>query len=736
MDMTTPLEYVERGWKVFPCYTIEGGRCTCTKGRECSSPGKHPITKNGVKDATDNTDLIKTWMERWPTANWAVACGATSGIIVIDVDPRKDGFNSIEELETMREDGPLPDTLQSNTGGAGRHYIFAYPHGAQLGNRNGWMSGVDVKSDGGYVILPEAEHISGGVYTWANWGTPIVPLPMDILQMLLRPSAASTGSSGLADIDDILKGVPEGERDETLFRTACSLRRKLGDGAKDAVMLLILRAAANCDPPFPEAEARIKVESAWKMDHTDDFVDWALGGEDPTESRTDRGNARRYRDAFREKVRYVNGWGWVTWTDTGWRVGDDATAHAEYLAQSVPDLILDEARTITDPKEQARHVSWAHKTQSSGAISAVTKLAQNMPELRRSIDEFDADDHVLNCRNGIVDLRSGEMRMLSQDDLITKNTGVIYDPTYKLPEWDRFLEYATDGDLTLMEYLQRAAGYTLTGSNTEECFFIISGPPASGKSTYVDALHCALGQYGTVTNSDTFMYQRGKQSRQEELARFVGMRMVSMSEIREGAGFDEQLIKQFTGGDRVLARFLYQNGFSFKPKLKLWIATNHDPDARDDAIWRRLKKVTFPNHIPHEKRDPQLKLLLQDPEVGGRAVLAWAVEGAVKWHKDGLQQPLTVTLEVDAYHQEQDRASQFINDCLTPADGVRVSLNEMYAVYKQWCIFTSEHIKSQTRFTKMMASKGVRHERVGRQTEFFGYRLRQPTLTSNGVHWT
>lgn len=736
--MTTPLEYVAHGWKVFPCHTIVRGACSCTKGRDCESPGKHPRTTNGVKDATDNPEMVRRWLERWPDSNWAVACGAASGILVIDIDPRKNGFDSIDELEMNRPDGPLPYTLQSNTGGSGRHHIFAYPAGSGVGNRNNWMSGVDVKSDGGYIILPEAEHITGGIYTWKNWGTPLAPLPADILQMLLRTSGTSAGSSDLADTSTILQGVPEGERDNVLFKLACRLRRQLGDGARSAVELLVLQAAANCDPPFSEAEARVKVESAWKQNHADDYVDWiASTNEHALHPLTDRGNAYRFRDHFGDRVRFVEGWGWVAWSDTGWKVGGDADSYAQSLAYRVPDIIIEEARGITDQQDQRRHANWALKSQSAGAMFNITRVAEKFKELRTNVKEFDADDYLLNCRNGVVNLRTGKCDIITQEHYITKNTNVFYDPDFTLKEWDDFLLESCGGDPDLVEYLQRAAGYTLTGCNDAECFFIISGPPASGKSTFVDALHAALGQYAVSTNSDTFMYQRGQQTRQDELARFVGMRMVSVSEIRESASFDETLIKQFTGGDRVSARFLYRDPFEYRPQMKLWIATNHDPDARDAAIWRRLKKIAFRHSIPYDKRDPKLKLLLQDPEAGGKAVLAWAVRGAMKWAADGLQEPMQVTMEVAAYHQDQDRPGQFIIDCLTPTDGARIPLNDMYEVYKLWCRITNENPKRQPQFVKMMTAKNIQHERVrGSKIEFIGYQPKTPVVTQTGVYWS
>jgi len=731
--LSSPLDYVAQGWLVFPCYSIVRGRCNCAKGTDCESPGKHPRTHNGVKDASNSPDVVSAWVARWPESNWAVGTGAASGIIVIDIDPRKDGFTSIEQLENDRPDGPLPLTLRSTTGGAGRHLFYTYPVGEQLPNRNNWMSGVDVKSNGGYVILPESNHISGGTYHWENWGQPTTPLPPDILESL-RPGAGGGSSTGdLPDTDSILQGVEEGARDDTLFRAACRWRRQLGDNGRTAAYTLARQAAAACSPAFPQDQADKCVDQAWNQDHTDETIEWLAVQDAGFHGLTDLGNAMRIIDNFGDRIRYVEGWGWMSWTDTGWvRHADRYVAE---LSHDIPQLVRDEARNLDDLK-QKRWASWSKTTESAGHLEAMVRIASKRSEVSRTTGDFDSEDHWLNCSNGIVNLKDGSIRMIDQDDLVTKNTRVPYEPTYKLDAWENFLKQTCDGDQEMMDYLQRAAGYTLTGSNREEAFFIISGPPASGKSTFLDALHAATGTYATSTQSETFMYRRNQTPPANELARFAGARMVSVSEIKEGESFDESLIKQFTGGDQVVARFLYQDAFEYRPQMKLWIATNHDPDAKDEALWRRIKKVSFRRAIPHAERDPHLKEVLQDPYTGGKAVLAWAVRGAMQWYEHGLQEPASVTMEVHAYRDDQDRFKQFISDCLDPAPGHTVVLNEMYEVYKLWCRMTNEFAKRQPQFVKSMESRGVRHGRgdSGKIT-FKDYKPKAMSFGESGVTW-
>ena len=732
-----PRDYLSLGWHIFPCHSIVRGQCSCGKGPRCTSPGKHPRTTNGVKDATADVGTVDMWWTTWPDANIGLACGAQSGVVVVDIDQKHGGYTSLEQWEEHRGE-PLPTTLTALTGGGGRHIFMQYPtDGVAIPNRNGWLKGVDVRSDGGYVILAPGTHISGGTYSWLNWGTTIARAPLDLLQAIREATASST-RGGLPDAATILDGIPEGNRDDTLFRWACKLRRQLGDD-QAAVEVLVLEAARKAKPPFPEEEARRKVEQAFKQNHDDDPFVWAYIDDrgNPVHAATDLGNAKRFVDRYLEEVRYVPQWGWLRWTDVGWvRCGVE---DINELARIVPDIVRDDARSLMkdNPTASTALLRWSRTTESAGKLSAIESLARDDSRLRRDVDEFDAEDMVIACRNGIVDLRTGELREISKDDLVTKNTNVVYDPDFHLSAWDHFLEEATEGDADVIAYLQRAAGYTLTGSNAEECFFVISGPPASGKSTFLDAVHAACGQYGTTTQSDTFMYRRGQQSDKNELARLAGMRLVSVSEIREGEMFSEALIKQFTGGDRVTARFLYRDTFEFRPQLKLWIGTNHDPDARDDAMWRRVKKVMFGRTIPVEKRDPMLKSMLRDPDVGGKAVLAWAVRGAMDWAKHGLNEPVAVTMAVTDYRNEQDRMMQFINETMFKEDGAVLPIRTVYATYNAWCKMNNEYPLRTPQFLNAVKARGmnvVMHEE-DRQRYFTGVQLKPMNITSGGMGW-
>lgn len=256
--------FVARGWAIFPCHHISNGRCSCGKA-DCSSPGKHPRTHNGVNGASSDLDRIRVWASDFPDANWALATGAPSGVAVIDIDA-KSGKNGYESFDSFIREArvALPPTFVTHTGGGGRHWYFD-TIGRKVRSRVNWLPGVDVRGDKGYVLLPGSNHTSGGDY-YIEADHRLAALDDRVLHSIQTsqsgPSFSWSGGSPLTS------GVSEGERDDYLFRLACSLRRRLGDD-REAVTVLVQIAAQNCAPPFPESEALAKVESAFAQDHSD-----------------------------------------------------------------------------------------------------------------------------------------------------------------------------------------------------------------------------------------------------------------------------------------------------------------------------------------------------------------------------------------------------------------------------------------------------------------------------------
>lgn len=289
-------------------------------------------------------------------------------------------------------------------------------------------------------------------------------------------------------------------------------------------------------------------------------------------------------------------------------------------------------------------------------------------------------------RNGTVNLKTGELLPHRREDYLTKLAPVEYTPDARSERWERFLDQVTDGDTDLRGYLQRVAGYTLVGVATEEIMLMLFGGTATGKSTFLEALKATMGDYACTADFETLLRQNRDRGPRNDLARLQGARLVTASEVPAGRQFDEATIKQITGGDRISARFLYKEPFEYTPQFTIWLAANHRPSVREDdpAVWRRLKAVPFEKTVPDHERDPNLKAQLRDPAVGGPAILAWAVAGALQWKADGLGEPAAVSDATSEYRSEQEVFGQFVEDRCVLGDEQWVSLRGIRGAYESW----------------------------------------------------
>jgi Bifunctional DNA primase/polymerase, N-terminal/AAA domain/Primase C terminal 1 (PriCT-1) len=237
------LRAAKRGWLVFPVHGVCGGICSCSDPY-CESPGKHPRTANGFKDATRDAAQIRDLWTRWPDSNVGLVTGAKSGFVVLDVDSRHGGDESLEELEL--EHGPLPNGPCVRTGG-GQHRLFAHP-GFAVKSKISLRRGLDFKGEGAYVVGVSSNHVSGNSYLWAHGRKPTdVPLPTMPAWLLELVSERRTKPNRSEE------RIPEGARNTTLTSFGGAMRgRGLSEQAIAAALLQ--ENTLRCDPPLPDAE--------------------------------------------------------------------------------------------------------------------------------------------------------------------------------------------------------------------------------------------------------------------------------------------------------------------------------------------------------------------------------------------------------------------------------------------------------------------------------------------------
>jgi len=252
------LAYARKGMGVFPIWWASNGRCACPKGAACGSPGKHPIgdlVPQGVKNASVRDDVIAGWWARFPNANIGVRTG--HGLVVIDIDPQHDGDASLAALEDTY--GRLPATVESITGGGGRHILFK--SAVAVGNSASRLgNGIDVRGDGGYIVAPPSVHVSGRRYEWEASSHPddaeLADLPSWVLALCQSKAAGPKATS-----TPVPDAVIHGSRNDTLFRLACSLRAR--SLSRDAILPALLATnVERCVPPLDEAEVRGIADSA------------------------------------------------------------------------------------------------------------------------------------------------------------------------------------------------------------------------------------------------------------------------------------------------------------------------------------------------------------------------------------------------------------------------------------------------------------------------------------------
>lgn len=394
---------------------------------------------------------------------------------------------------------------------------------------------------------------------------------------------------------------------------------------------------------------------------------------------TDDGNALRFAARYSDRVRFVHGPDrWLIWDACRW-ASDDGGQVVE-LAREMVRAIADEAADAPTPKRADQLMSWAGKSHEEPRIRRTLILARSDPRLAVTPDELDSDPWQLNALNGTIDLKTGRLNDHCRADLITKLAPVEYDPEARLPLWNRLLNdatggYGSEGDPETIDFVQRAAGYSASGDSREEVLLFVHGPTCSCKSTFIEAIKAALGDYAVTADFEAFLDRRQVGGARNDIARLAGARLVSSIEVDEGSRLAGGLVKMLTGRDTVTARFLYSESFEFAPTFTIWLVANHTPrvNPEDGAMWRRILLVPFTHTVPPDMVDPKVKVALTDPKVAGSTVLAWIVKGCLRWREDGLQVPESVRAATAAYRRDQDPLADFVDECLVFAPSSRLT---------------------------------------------------------------
>lgn len=432
----------------------------------------------------------------------------------------------------------------------------------------------------------------------------------------------------------------------------------------------------------------------------------------PIRSYDDTGNADRFVDRYGNlyKFSYVEKKFYI-YDGTKWTIDDRGSIRKliDEMIESMKNEKIIHSEEI--PEEDAKEFfqKFYKKTRGTQSKKNITDELKH----RRPVtpDSFDKDDMLLNVSNGYIDLTSRELYKHDIDKMFSQKANTDYSEKMQPSVWLDFLNDIFAGDKEVIRYIQKALGYSLTGSTREQVMFILHGKGRNGKSIFVETISEILGDYSNNMQAKSLMVKKNDNVN-TDIARLSKARFVTSSEPNEGFRFDEGLIKQITGGDKVTARFLYAEEFEYTPKFKIWVSTNHKPIIRgtDDGIWRRLILIPFEVQIPEEKVDKDLKykLLREAP-----AILNWMTEGAYMWMQEGLNMPEKLKEAGNKYRNEMDTLGQFIEDKCNVNPDYSVKVSELHSEYQKWSEenLTTNKVLGLKSFSQKMEERFIKDKR-------------------------
>lgn len=432
----------------------------------------------------------------------------------------------------------------------------------------------------------------------------------------------------------------------------------------------------------------------------------------PIRSYDDTGNADRFIDRYGNlyKYSYIANKFYI-YDGMKWKIDEKGSIRKliDEMIESIKDEKIIHGDDVTE--EEAREFFQKYYKKTRGTQAKKNIMNELMHRRPATPDDFDRDDMLINVANGYIDLTSRELYKHDINKMFSQITNTDYTEKMQPAVWLDFLNDIFAGDQKVIRYIQKALGYSLTGSTREQIMFILFGKGRNGKSIFVEVISEILGDYSNNMQAKSLMVKKNDNVN-TDIARLSKARFVTSSEPNEGFRFDEGLIKQLTGGDKVTARFLYAEEFEYTPKFKIWVSTNHKPIIRgtDDGIWRRLVLIPFDVQIPEEKVDKDLKykLLREAP-----AILNWMAEGAYMWMQEGLAMPEKLKEAVQKYRNEMDTLGQFIEDCCKVDKNSSEKVSNLHQAYKTWSNdnLTSTKVLGMKSFSQKMEERFVKESR-------------------------
>lgn len=776
--LTSALQYAARGWHVFPA--PPGAKKSHVAGKYGNG-----TRWSATADPSEIRKHWARWPDANVGIACGPASGLL--VIECDTPDGHDVNGVANMLQLIAAHGPLPDTIEALSPSGSWHIYFRFPEATDLRNSTSQIApGVDVRGEGGMVIgVPSVKPGMAQPYRWKN--PPglfeLADCPDWLLQLCkprekeLSPEAhiqidvgSTHQTAGQAEVEELLSWVdPDAGGYKAWVEVLMALHQHFGGsneglrladdwsgqgpkykagevavkwagfitGGKTTIATLAEMARQNGADlsaisrrhrrgTAGDRTAGTKPEAHSHMQNSDEKDADEIDLSHDALAR-DLGLRSWDRDAKHVAVQGR----WYLWDGTRWAT--DACLRHMTLARTFLHDRAREVRSSADrktdgipDKDADKLRAWATNEarglRSANTIAAVSGLARSNPASISRADEFDADLLLLGTPGGTVDLRSGLLQPPRRENMITKLTAVApAPPGTPAPHWQKFMNDVLDGDAETIGFLQRAAGYALTGLTSEHKLLFFYGTGRNGKSTFLELLQWLWGDYARRAAATTFLSSVGERH-PTDIAGVAGARLVVGSELPKGKSWDEAVLKDLTGGDKMTARFMRGDFFDFVPQMTLMIAGNTMPSLRgvDEALRARMVLVPFTVTIPPEKRDTSLPEKLRQE---GPAILRWAIDGAIEWHRRGLLVPERVAAASKDYLDGEDLLGQFLAD-ETVTDRAAFTLTaELHARFRQWTDLQGLAAWTSHTFTKELKSRGFQDGRRAAGRGFFGLRL-------------
>ena len=427
---------------------------------------------------------------------------------------------------------------------------------------------------------------------------------------------------------------------------------------------------------------------------------------------TDAGNAKALAYLYEGEIIYVHKVGWFIWKDYRWvkDEAEDVMNYMEELSSLRQDVIRLSNRSKTTDK--AKLYRLAVRPEYTSIAKQCLEYAQALHAFSRTADQLDLNPDILACPNGTIHLQNGLVTDPDKSDLVTKASPIPYDPDAKCLRWMQFLEEVftdEDGnpDPELIRFVQKAAGYSLTGHTRERCVLLFVGPGHNGKSTFLKAVGKVTGDYSDIIPFGSLI-QHGGERTGLELAGIRGARFVTAIESNKGVILDEAKVKHLAGGEeRIKCRFHRQDYFTYIPTYKVWLACNHAPTIRgqDEAIWGRIKLIPFVNSFTPEMGNADLEIdATLEKELPG--ILAWLVEGSKRWYEERLGSCDRVKLSTHQYRAKNDDFQDFLDKCVVADPNSYITPQDLLQKYNLYASYNGHSSKTAREVGLSMTEHG------------------------------